>query len=685
MRRQEKQSTRAGRRGLPWLLCRRIGVTLFFVAPAALAWATVGSQLSDPAIELTAGLRADTGVSKMRSGKTVIRAAMPQLATDRKSLQLSLDGFRVEGDPRLVPEALNDILAPWRGKSLTFVEYEQALHAVADYLRANGHPNAQVRMSRALAGGGAVIVAIDGLADNQPLVAAAEVAPQIEVKRFKLTGLTLAPESDVQAVLSDLSGRLLTAAEMETAAKKVADYLRAKGYPFVQAYLPPQRVDTGEVEISIQEGRLDATLGRDGVSVDNEGQRVKTSVIEEFLLRGVKAGGALRMVDLERAVLLASDLPGIKNITTEIVPGTQPGTTHLKARVEDASVFAGNVITDNYGSRYTGEARVLAQLQLNSPLGYGEQFNATVVKSSLMNSSRWGVLAPVGSSGLKLGASYSTLRSRIGLDLAILNLNSQADIGSVFASYPLVRSAENNVNLSWSYDKKRFVTDLNWGRENDRNINLTTLGASGDVIDSWGGQTRWATGLGVGRNDLSANALYADTDARTAQTQGGFRKFNWQASRYAALTANGLWTWQLAASGQEASKNLDSSEKFQLGGPTGVRAYPVGEGLGDKGWLANLELRYRLPTFAGVSSQLIGFYDLGRVSQYANPWQSTPNNSFTLQGYGGGTSLAIGTKGEIKLMVARRIGVNPNASAIGNDADGRKTGTRLWILGSIIF
>ncbi|MBC7488945.1 MAG: hypothetical protein H7240_01870, partial [Glaciimonas sp.] len=482
MLRQEKQSPRAICQLVNWRACHRTSVALVFIAPTALALATsLGS-----AVSLAPTLLVDTGISKVRSGKAIIRAAMPALTTDRESLRLSLDGFRVEGDPRLVPEALDDILAPWRGKTLSFSEYEQAIHAVAAYLRVNGHPNAQVRMSRALVGGGAVMIAIDGLSENSPLIAAAEVTPKVDVKRFKFSGLSLVPESELQTVLSELSGKPLTAAEMEDAAKKVADYLRAKGYPLVQAYLPPQRVDTGEIEIKVQEGRLDGTLGRDGLTVSSAGIRVKTEIIEEFLMRGAKPGEALRVVDLERAVLLASDLPGIKTITTQIEPGSQPGTTQIKATVEETKVFAVNIMTDNYGSRYTGQARVLGQAQLNSPFGYGEQLSLNAVKSSLMSSSRLGVQAPVGSSGLKVGAAYSPLRANFGLDMAILDLNSKADIGTVFVSYPLIRSAENNVNVGLNYDNKHFITDLTWGRENDRRVNLATLGASGDFIDKLG-------------------------------------------------------------------------------------------------------------------------------------------------------------------------------------------------------
>lgn len=52
--------------------------------------------------------------------------------------------------------------------------------------------------------------------------------------------------------------------------------------------------------------------------------------------------------------------------------------------------------------------------------------------------------------------------------------------------------------------------------------------------------------------------------------------------------------WSLYANleAQSADKNLDSSEKFFLGGAQGVRAYPLGEAAGDEGAMATLELRY---------------------------------------------------------------------------------------------
>ena len=97
-----------------------------------------------------------------------------------------------------------------------------------------------------------------------------------------------------------------------------------------------------------------------------------------------------------------------------------------------------------------------------------------------------------------------------------------------------------------------------------------------------------------------------------------------------------------------ASKNLTSAEKFSLGGPSGVRAYPTGEALGDTGYILNAELRYLIPGFKVASGDVTvsGFWDQGWVrlcenyvaAQCAVPVASNSNNR-NLSGYGVGASL----------------------------------------------
>ena len=67
----------------------------------------------------------------------------------------------------------------------------------------------------------------------------------------------------------------------------------------------------------------------------------------------------------------------------------------------------------------------------------------------------------------------------------------------------------------------------------------------------------------------------------------------------------------LKASSQISSRNLDSSERFYLGGARGVRAYPQGEASGDEGILGSLELRYHT-SVPGLTVST--YYDAGHVT-----------------------------------------------------------------------
>lgn len=60
---------------------------------------------------------------------------------------------------------------------------------------------------------------------------------------------------------------------------------------------------------------------------------------------------------------------------------------------------------------------------------------------------------------------------------------------------------------------------------------------------------------------------------------------------------------------QLASKDLDGSEQFSLGGADGIRAYPQGEASGSSGYQATAELRYAT-SIANLS--LATFIDWGR-------------------------------------------------------------------------
>jgi hemolysin activation/secretion protein len=660
--------------GIVVVLCA--GVALVFPGGTTVAIAQLAPDApsrADPAQET------DTVVLPRRStGRTVVRVGVPRVESPPANLRLSLDGFRVENNPRVAADEIERVLAPWRGRELSFPEFEEAVHALATYLRENGHPNAEVQVSRDL--GRTAQIAIANLTAAEPR------PPTIEVRSFAVDGVTVASADEIQGTLRPWTGRALTVAELQEATEAVAAHLRNKGFPLAQAFLPQQRVDGGTIRIAVQEGIVDGSVGRGGLTVEQSGARVRPEVVETILARGVTAGKPLDGARLERALRIAGDLPGIESVRANLAPGTEPGTTQVQTTVTDGRLLTGAVWADNHGSVYSGAQRSNLLVNLNSPLGYGEQFSLSGMASGRSQNFKFGVQAPVGSDGMRLGASVSTLRVDVGRELAPLNLNSRTTVFSTFTSYPVWRGADVNLNVGGNLDYKIVTNDLLGQPESDRRIPMATGIVAGDFYDTLAGRSVWSASASVGDLDLSNNASFALRDAVSARTEGMFGKLNLAYSRTQPLSADGGWFWYAGASGQVSSKNLDSVEKFQLGGPSGVRAYPVGEGLGDHGFLASAEIHRRLFETGIGPVHAFGLFDVGGVRQYDSLWTNALRedqpNGYTLAGYGLGLSLT-SDLGNLNLTWARKVGNNPNTSLTGADADGNSRDSRIWILGTI--
>lgn len=617
--------------------------------------------------------------------KVQLRASMPPLKTDNNALKLSIGGFRLEGESGIGQEVLQKVMAPWQGRELSFGEFEEAVQTLAEYLRTHGHPRAQVSMNQALLGDGMVAIAVQGLTlPPEP------VLPQVLVKGFGVSGVTLASRSEIDSLLQDRIGKPLTVAELEASAQKVAEHLRAKGYPLVQAYLPPQRIEDGVIQIAVQEGPLDGASGINGIVIRNNPSPVSNQRVAALLAEGAPAGSPVKAVDLERALLIAGDVPGIKRVQAELTPGSLPGTTRVEADVESAGRISGAAWVDNHGDQYSGEYRLNTQLNLNSPLGFGEQLSLNAGKSDNLRSGKLALLLPVGNRGAKVGVSVSNMSVDMGVTTLVpRNLSGDTTVESLFGSIPLQRSAQSNITLAANLDSKHMRNSLDTLMLDDRKITMLTVGLNGDRYDSRGGRIAWSGSLSLGHNDLSGNAGYEALDQASAKTGGDFAKVNLAFSRLSQLDAAGTYQLGLSLNAQLANKNLDNSEKLQLGGPNGVRAYPLGEGLGDNGWLASAEVRRNLGKFAGGDVSAFAFVDAGGVTQYNKLWDgavaSNRPNSYTLAGAGVGVRLSYDNKGALSLTVANKLGSNPNKTQTNTDADGRNRSARIWVIGNIAF
>ena len=284
------------------------------------------------------------------------------------------------------------------------------------------------------------------------------------------------------------------------------------------------------------------------------------------------------------------------------------------------------------------------------------------------------------------GANASGLQYHLLNEFAVLDARGNANTLGLMATYPLTRSGARNIMTAAGLETRQYRDNANGAETSAKDSTVLSVGLSGDQTDTLGGGgfTRWALNLGLGRLDLSRNAVNQSADRVGPATEGGYGKLGWSLARLQRITEHGSF-WA-AATGQFASKNLDSSEKFSLGGANGVRAYPTLEANGDAGWLTNLELRQQITP----ELQVFGFYDYGAIqlNQKPNSTSTLANgrNSYALSGYGLGLSWIKPYQYVLRAALARRSGSNPGANAQnGLDNDGSKQLYRLWLSASAYF
>lgn len=469
----------------------------------------------------------------------------------------------------------------------------------------------------------------------------------IVVERLSVTGAQVYSATELLALTGFVPGSELTLTDLRRMATKIADHYHLNGYFLAQAYLPAQDIQNGVVNITVVEGRYGA------ITLNN--QTTLSDDLANGLLTGL-GGELIESAALEERLLLLSDLPGIQ-VRSTLVPGDSAGTSDLQVALTPGPRISGEVDADNAGNYYTGEVRLGATVNLNNLAGLGDVASLRVVSSgSGLNYVRAAYQLQLGKA--KVGLAYSALEYELSRGIYEgAGFNGNAQIASLFGSYPLIRSRNSNLYAGLAYEHRTFEDKVRSTPYRNKSADVLMTSLYGDHRDNFGGGGLSSFSLvgSSGQLDLETPAERL-LDAATAHSNGHYDKLAYAAARLQRLSdAVSLFA---AINGQIASKNLDASEKMALGGMYGVRAYPEGEAYGDEGYVLNLEARLQLPPFCAQQRgqvQLVGFVDTGSVSASKHAWGPWSNHR-TLSGAGGGLNWSDTNNFMVRGYYAHKLG-----------------------------
>jgi hemolysin activation/secretion protein len=517
----------------------------------------------------------------------------------------------------------------------------------------------------------------------RPAPVAKESVTAVTVTRFVFAGNTLLSNEVLNAALATFLNRPLNFNDLQAAAAVVTGAYREAGY-LATATLPTQDVSNGVVTLQIME----AVLGKVGVQSPAP-QRVSAQRLIKIFESQSAKGQPVQTNRIDRALLLLDDLPGVI-VTGNLQAGASANQTDMVLNAVDESLIKGDLSTDNYGAVATGVARASFNASLNSPLRWGDQLLLNSLRTQGSEYARLAYSVPVGNDGWRAQVRGSTMKHHLVGDLAATQGRGSAQTKGTEISYPLLRSQISNLNFSLGYDIKQYENYDSTGLTSRYETRASSMGLSGNSIDASGNTNTYGVTWVRGTVDLTnAPSAYATNIQNGPNTAGRYERLALNLSRQQPITADTSLLLTYAA--QLANRNLDSSEKIYVEGPSSVRAYGVGTtGLGGtEGQTFTAELRHNL----NAHWRLTEFYDYGRATANRNNNKADGTgvisdvNHYQLRGVGvtlGWQSI----KGiDLKATVAQRIGNNPNAKSLTplRDQDGTYRNPRYWLSATFAF
>jgi len=501
----------------------------------------------------------------------------------------------------------------------------------------------------------------------------------IEVTSFRVTGITLITQEQAQEALKPFTNRPLTLDQIKEAGEALTNLYSQMGR-MAQAVIPPQDVVGGVITIKIIEGKVGNVI----IELNKEEpSRLKSEVIQKFITNSNEPGDFIDLKGLERSLAILNETPG-NEVNGELAQGDKEETTNILVNAKDTGLFAGRVDLSNYGAANTGPAQAVASLSLNNPSGNGDQATLDVIGSqgSVYGQFKYGL--PVGYDGWRVSAGASALDYKSLSSYSSTISQGTAQTYGIYSTYALERTARSNKTVVINFENKNYNNQTNGIESSNYQINDLSVGINGtNYLEQ--AYVSWGATATLGSLSIN-NTNQANNDAQGAATKGSFGKLGFNGSITQPLP---LDKTNLTASiyGQLANKNLNSAEQIYMGGPYGVRAYPVAQGGGAQGAIASVEINHTLIQDLQVGA----FFDAGLVQQYVttyNNWQGQTNANNTYSLYASGISAKYQfQKVQISGSLAWRVGNNPLYTQSGQqlNTDNMYRSVQGWIKGSIYF
>lgn len=458
--------------------------------------------------------------------------------------------------------------------------------------------------------------------------------PTVVVKHFKLQGVDDLPQRGLSQLLQQQlvdHKQGFTIGQLQQTANLVTQLYRQQGFILAQAYIPQQDIKGDAVIIQVLSGKLGQLSSRSSKRYSDE------LLMSTFVSSKGKTVNALTT---ENALLSINDLPGL-DVAGIFRPGKNIGETELVLNVNEEIPFEFSLAADNHGVETTGRQRIFGHAKWNNPTGHGDQIIVTALQTFDPSDSAYGAIGyeiPLATPHWIVGANLNTNDYVIAQSVSQqipLKTDGESQTASIYSRYQFHRSREFNLSATVDFSRKWAeveATDFKQklGEDNlsvfSGVLNFDSINTQHRAINK--GSVSYSHGLAGFAGSMASNASsLTDGNNSLGAAEADFQKLNLNLTRLQAITQGHNLLIRLQA--QHSDDTLSSLERFSMGGPNSVRAYPVSEYIRDKGvftslaWVMSAPGFSSKPAFAGRN-----WGEVFRVSLFADYAAGKLNRTF---------------------------------------------------------
>jgi hemolysin activation/secretion protein len=461
----------------------------------------------------------------------------------------------------------------------------------------------------------------------QPELQPGEIPTTIQVKQFRVTGSTVFSDQELETVTQPFINKPLTFSQLLQVSAAITQLYVDQGYITSGAYIQPQTIAEGVVEIVVQEGTLE--------DIQVEGlKRLNPNYVRSRIALGTRK--PLNRDRLVAALELLKLNPLIERISANLLAGNTPGSNILKVAVEEAQSLHLSVSADNGRTPSVGSFRRGLQFRNANLLGQGDEVFMAYTNTDGSNAVDTRYTYPInarnGTLSFAYGISFSNV---IESPFNTLDINSQSSYYELTLRQPVLQSPKQELGLGLTLSRRASESTFFDGL-----LPFPTLGADNE------GKTRiWALRFFQDWTRRSNNQVFA-LRSQLSYGLGAFdATLNKSApdSRFWVWRGQGQWVRQIAPDTlflartdlQVADRALVSLEQYGLGGFDNIRGYRQDTLLTDSGALFSAEARIPILRLRKVKSllQITPFFDVGTAWNRSGRPQPDPT---TIAGIGAG-------------------------------------------------